>query len=67
MTIRQIRIGARCRFVPSHRQASEPVKLQPGSPKAVDARIVYVNHPHRWFRVVYPAGNGYTLSECLKF
>lgn len=72
MNIKQIRVGARVIFVPSHRISYKVDKPDLSKLRAdIKKRgvITYVNHAHRFFRVEYPAGrNGeLTLSECFKF
>ena len=67
MDISQIRVGARCHFVPGGRLRADAVHSNPRSRDAVVGRIVYVNYAHRFFRVEYPTGKGQTLSECFKF
>ena len=63
-----IRVGAKCTFVPSWRGSYGTENSTRWDALVVEGTIVYVNHAHRYFRAEYPAGKrGKKLSECFKF
>ena len=63
-----IRVGAKCTFVPYWQGSYGTDKPSKRNALSVTGTIVYVNHAHRYFREEYPAGNrGKKLSECFKF
>ena len=63
-----IRVGAKCTFVPSWRGSYGADKPNKRNALTVVGTVVYVNHAHRYFRVEYPAGKrGKKLSECFKY
>lgn len=64
----QPRVGDAVDFVPSALVVDAEGRLShlPGRPKYVTGGIDYINHRHRYFRVLYKM-NGFTLHECFKF
>ncbi len=68
MKTNEIRVGAKCHFVPYISLARDAVNPDPHGSQAVVGTIVYVNEKHRYFRAEYPVGSrGKTLTECFKF
>ena len=62
----KIAVGEKFRFLPSW--YSNYGHSDYKDARKVTGTIVYVNHPHRYFRVEVPAGKrGKMLSECFKF
>ena len=62
----KIAVGEKFRFLPSYHSNYGHNDFKDN--RKVTGTIVYVNHPHRYFRVEFPAGKqGKTLSECFKF
>lgn len=62
----KIAVGERFTFLPSYHSSYGHNDYKDA--RKVTGTIVYVNYPHRYFRVEYPAGNrGKRLSECFKF
>lgn len=68
MNRNNIRVGAKCTFVPSHRISYKVDNPTLSKHQTEIGTITYVNHAHRFFRVEYRAGKrGCILSECFKF
>lgn len=64
----KIAVGEKFTFVPYWRGSYGMEKASKRNALSVTGTIVYVNHPHRYFRVEFPAGKrGKMLSECFKF
>lgn len=66
MKKKEIAVGGKFRFLPCYHSNYGHNDFKDN--RKVTGTIVYVNHPHRYFRVEFPAGKrGKMLSECFKF
>lgn len=63
-----MKMGAKITFVPAVVVGEQDVITPDGKRvrRTVTGRIVYINRPHLWFTVEYPAGRG-VLRESMKF
>ena len=67
MELKQIRVGAKCTFVPYFRYSTTDAENTRRKRDTVTGKIVYINREHRMFTVEYRLGkHGTVMHESFK-